>query len=118
MRPTIRNFGLMSAIMIVAISPSLARDDGVNYTGAGQRSSMDCGGRGAYIEGASNEFTITGECTYLKLRGAGNIIHISMAAGSVIDVEGASNHIYWTAPGKSRPRQKIVGAGNQVTRDR
>lgn len=86
------------------------------FSGAGQESEIDCDGGSVHVEGASNTLTIHGPCTALIVEGADNRIRIDLAAQSSIAIEGASNQIRWTAPGKARPKLRITGAANSVTR--
>ena len=99
----------------VAATPACAQ---VEFNGAGETSELDCGGGVASIEGASNVLTITGACSSLTIVGASNQITIDLASKSAIRVEGASNEIYWRAPGAAKPRVSVTGAGNRVARQR
>lgn len=86
------------------------------FEGAGQNSEIDCDGGSVRIEGASNTLVIHGPCTSLVIEGADNRILIDLAAQSTIAIEGASNQVRWTAPGKARPKLRVAGAANSVTR--
>jgi hypothetical protein len=99
----------------VAATPACAQ---VEFNGAGETSELDCGGGAARIEGASNVMTITGACSSLTIAGASNQITIDLASKSTIRVEGASNEIYWRAPGAAKPRISVTGAGNRIARQR
>lgn len=99
----------------VAAVPAHAQAE---FTGAGETSELDCGGSAARIEGASNVLTITGACSSLTILGASNQITIDLSSKSTIRVEGASNEIYWRAPGAAKPRISVTGAGNRIARQR
>ncbi|UYY59396.1 DUF3060 domain-containing protein [Sphingomonas sp. S2-65] len=88
------------------------------FEGAGETSELDCGGESATIEGASNVLTITGACTNLHVIGASNRINVDLAKTSSIQVEGAGNEIYWIAPGTAKPRLRVTGAANRISRRR
>lgn len=88
------------------------------FSGAGEKSEIDCNGGTVEIEGASNTLTVRGACTGLNLSGAGNRITIELAARSAIRVEGADNEILWSAPGAAKPSVRVTGAGNRVARRR
>ncbi|MDV3456529.1 DUF3060 domain-containing protein [Sphingomonas sp. HF-S4] len=106
--------GLAPAALLGAM-PAQAQAD---FTGAGEESELDCNGGAASIEGASNVMTITGACTSLTITGAGNRVTIDLAKVSRIRVVGASNEIYWRAPGTAKPRLSVQGAGNRISRAR
>lgn len=106
--------GFTSAALFAAL-PAQAQAE---FTGAGEESELDCNGGGASIEGASNVMTITGACTSLMITGAGNRVTIDLAKVSRIQVVGASNEIYWRAPGTAKPRLSVTGAGNRISRAR
>ena len=86
------------------------------FTGAGEESELDCAGGSVSITGADNTLHITGVCTSVSIEGAGNRISVELAEKSVIHVTGAGNEIRWTAPGQSKPRVNVVGAGNRISR--
>lgn len=89
---------------------------GAVFQGAEQTATLDCKGGAAVIDGADNIMTLSGNCTRLTLRGAGNRVSISLAAQSVIEIQGADNEVRWTAPAKSKPVLKVAGADNSVVR--
>lgn len=103
---------IASAAVFVAV-PAQAQAE---FTGAGEEAVLDCGEGTAVVEGASNILTITGACTSLTVTGAGNRITVDLAKAAIIRVEGADNVIGWRAPGTTKPRLNIAGAGNRISR--
>lgn len=106
------SIGAAMAIFAAATTASAQAE----FTGAGQTTDLDCGGKTATIVGASNEMTITGNCQLLSIEGASNRVHVAMAKNGLIRVTGASNEIHWTTPDGSRPRLQITGADNRVAK--
>jgi hypothetical protein len=102
---------LASALLTFSV-PALAQ---ATFTGAGERSEMDCGGGAASITGASNIMTITGQCARLEIEGAGNKVHVSLASRGIIQITGASNQVVWTTPDGSKARVNVTGAGNRIS---
>lgn len=113
----VRKLALTTVVPIAAIwaIPAQAQTE---FSGAGEKSEIDCNGGSVHIEGASNTLTVHGPCTGLNVTGAGNRITIELAAKSAIRVEGADNEILWIAPGAAKPNIRVTGAGNRVARRR
>ncbi|TDW63443.1 DUF3060 family protein [Novosphingobium sp. PhB55] len=84
--------------------------------GAGQTSTLDCGGGTAEITGSQNRVTVEGACTRLVVEGSGNVVTAALAEKATISVVGTSNRISWRAPGKAAPRVSNTGVGNSVSR--
>ena len=104
---------ICGSVMLSAAVPALAQAD---FSGAGATLELDCDGKRATVEGASNTVVITGACASLQVVGAGNRITVDLAAGATIRIEGADNEIRWRAPGDAKPRVTIAGAGNRLSR--
>lgn len=110
-----RNTGLAIVAAMVIATPARAEAD-QTFSGAGQRTALDCDGGSLRIEGASNEVSISGGCTALEVEGASNTIQVDMAPGGTITLVGASNRVRWTAPKDARVKVQATGAGNRVLR--
>ena len=113
-RAPLSGAGLLAVVAALALAaPASAQAE---FTGAGQTTDLDCGGKTAAIVGASNEMTISGDCQLLTIEGASNRVHVAMAKNGLIRVTGASNEIHWTTPDGSKPRLQITGADNRVAK--
>jgi hypothetical protein len=108
----------VAAIGVAALGIGIAAPASAQtvFEGAGQNTEVDCDGGSVRIEGASNTLVIHGPCTSLIVEGADNRILIDLAAQSSIVIEGASNKVRWTAPAKAKPKLRVAGAANSVTR--
>ncbi len=106
----------MFALVALAAAPSLHAQ--AVLEGAGEDSTIDCGGGAAEVTGTSNHVTVEGACTSLKVEGSGNVVMADMAERSSIQVTGTSNAVTWRAPGKAVPKTSSTGVGNSIKRAR
>ncbi|PSJ38833.1 hypothetical protein C7I55_16020 [Sphingomonas deserti] len=93
--------------------PALAQAD---FSGAGATLGLECAGKSATIEGASNTVAITGALRKPACGRRGQSHHDGSRRRRPIRIEGADNEIRWRAPGEAKPRVTIAGAGNRLSR--
>lgn len=102
---------LVGAAIALLTGPAFANS---SYEGVEATISLDCKGGTARIEGARNSITVTGRCARLEVLGEGNVITVELASGGIIDVEGASNAVFWTTADGSEPKVQTEGFSNTV----
>lgn len=94
----------------------MAATGGASVDGVEQTLTLDCKGGPASVSGVDNRVTFIGNCTSLRVDGTDNEIRINLSPSATITVKGVDNRIYWRAPRASKPRVKISGVDNVVTR--
>ncbi len=98
-------FAALAGLAQAQPAPAAVQSEGISRD-------VVCNNAQASIGGSRNTITFTGSCTGLQIRGEENRVSVTLAPGSLIDIEGTGNHVQFAST--VSPRLRVSGNLTEV----